>query len=406
MHCSSLRSTTASAALLAGLLWSTARAENAPSPRPAPLRAKGAAGLKFRVQKLHEDNNEGCAVADFNHDGKLDISAGEYWYPGPDFKERKPLRKLEPFGKDYLTSNGEHAYDVNGDGWPDIVSGSFMDTKIYWYENPGAEGLAKGEMWKQHVLIDTKLAQNEWTDLRDLDGDGVPEFIVNSWGETNPAMVYKFAKNEAGEPILKPWTIHEGAPGSNGHGIGYGDLNGDGQEDILFGNGWYERPKSGIHDKSWILHPDWQFPHASCPMLVVDLNGDGHKQIIWGHGHNYGLYWEERREDNKDGSTNWRHHTIDDRFSQAHVLAWEDIDKDGQPELITGAAASAPTAATTQATTNPERSITSSGINRNRSFRNTPSPRMARAQVCKSASPIWMGTGGRTSSSPERAAPM
>jgi hypothetical protein len=47
-------------------------------------------------------------------------------------------------------------------------------------------------------------------------------------------------------------------------------------------------------------------------------------------------YWEERRDDNKDGSTNWRHHLIDDRFSQPHVLVWEDIDGDGQPELITG----------------------------------------------------------------------
>jgi len=49
--------------------------------------------------------------------------------------------------------------------------------------------------------------------------------------------------------------------------------------------------------------------------------------------------WEERRDDNKDGSTNWRHHLIDDRFSQPHARL-EDIDNDGQPELITGAASS------------------------------------------------------------------
>ena len=36
--------------------------------------------------------------------------AGEFWYPGPDFKEKKPLRKLAPFGKDYLSTCGEHAY--------------------------------------------------------------------------------------------------------------------------------------------------------------------------------------------------------------------------------------------------------------------------------------------------------
>lgn len=297
---------------------------------------KANAALHFRVQQLHLDNNEGCAVADFDLDGKLDISAGEFWYPGPDFKVQKPLRKLTLQPPDYLTNNGEHAWDVNGDGRPDIISGSFLDTEICWYENPGPDGLARGDLWTKRVLIDTKLSQNEWTEFRDLDGDAIPELIVNSWNETNPAMVYKLAKNDEGQPILKPWMIHEGGAGVNGHGIGFGDINGDGLEDIIFGNGWYERPAKDAGTKPWILHNDWKFPHASCPMLVVDLNGDGRNDLIWGHGHNFGLYWEERKDDNKDGSTNWRHHLIDDRFSQPHVLVWEDIDGDGQPELITG----------------------------------------------------------------------
>ena len=310
----------------------------ADAPKAAKGAKKGAAApaLKFRVQQLHVDNNEGCAVADYNRDGKLDISAGEYWYEGPDFTKKRQLRKLEAFGKDYLTNNGEHAYDVNGDGFPDIVTGSFMDTKVYWYENPGAEGLKQGVLWKQHLLIDTNLGQNEWTEMRDLDGDGVPEYIVNSWGPTNAVMAYRFGKNEKNEPIFKPWVIQAGAPFANGHGIGFGDINGDGLEDIVYGNGWYERPKVGATSKPWIRHLDWIFPHASTPMLVVDITGDGRNDVIWGHGHNYGLYWEERRDDNKDGSTNWRHNLIDDKISQAHCLVWEDIDNDGKPDLITG----------------------------------------------------------------------
>ena len=159
-------------------------------------------GLKFRVQQLHLDNNEGCAVADYNKDGKLDVSAGEFWYPGPDFKEKKPVRTLQVQKPDYVTSNAEHAWDVNDDGWPDIISGSFLDMEVSWYENPKGDGLTKGDRGKKRVLVDTKLSQNEWTEFRDMDGDGVPEFIVNSWNDNNPMVCYALAKDDAGEPFL------------------------------------------------------------------------------------------------------------------------------------------------------------------------------------------------------------
>ena len=41
------------------------------------LAAEKKPALSFRVQGLHKDNNEGCAVGDLNNDGKLDIVAGE-----------------------------------------------------------------------------------------------------------------------------------------------------------------------------------------------------------------------------------------------------------------------------------------------------------------------------------------
>ena len=130
-------------------------------------RAKGKGGpkLRFSVQQLHVDNNEGCAVGDINMDGHPDITAGEFWYAGPDFKKH-PLRKILPFGADYMENNGEHLIDVNGDGWLDVVSGAFMTPKLSWYENPGSSG-DYSKRWKAHELVNTDHVKNENTRMRD-----------------------------------------------------------------------------------------------------------------------------------------------------------------------------------------------------------------------------------------------
>src|SRR5690606_39697460 len=106
--------------------------------------------LQFEAQLLYLDLNETCAVADVNKDGLPDLIAGRNWYAGPDFIPR-PLPEIEASGG-YLANNGDHVYDVNGDGWIDVISGSFFGSEVYWFENPGSEGLAKGVLWEKHVL--------------------------------------------------------------------------------------------------------------------------------------------------------------------------------------------------------------------------------------------------------------
>jgi hypothetical protein len=294
--------------------------------------------LRFKVQQLHVDNNEGCAVGDINKDGILDITAGAFWYEGPDMIQH-PLRRLLPFQTDYMENNGEHLVDMNGDGWLDVVSGTFMRPQLYWYENPGTGNPGASDdqsgWWDVHELVNTKHVANENTMMHDLDGDGIGEIVIDSWKETNPLMAWKIVTGA--NPGAKQILIGEAGSGvSNGHGIGFGDVNGDGLEDVIFKNGWYERPDSDAFAKPWRHHADWSWGNAGSPMLVVDLNDDGRNDVIWGDGHNYGLYWMQQREPASDGSTNWRIHTIDKRSSQPHTMAWEDMDGDGKPELITG----------------------------------------------------------------------
>ncbi|NIM02657.1 VCBS repeat-containing protein, partial [bacterium] len=71
------------------------------------------------------------------------------------------------------------------DGWPDLISGGWTESELYWYKNPGKEGLEKGWKWEPHLLVDAR-AENEAFKLRDLDGDGIPEIVVFCWVRKAP----------------------------------------------------------------------------------------------------------------------------------------------------------------------------------------------------------------------------
>ena len=186
--------------------------------------------VRFEVKRLAIDTNEACDVGDINKDGQMDVIAGRNWFAAPDFLPR-PVRAIGEFGKDYSQNNGEHLHDINGDGWLDVIAGSFMSTEIHWYENPGEAGLAAGKLWKEHLLVDTGFSQNEMSWLRDMNGDGTPEFIANSWSKDMRLAFWKLdSTKDAEAKSISAERVIIGT--SNGHGQGYGDINNDGREDL------------------------------------------------------------------------------------------------------------------------------------------------------------------------------
>jgi dienelactone hydrolase len=278
--------------------------------------------VAFRRHVINADSEfMSAAVFDVNKDGKLDIVCGGYWYEAPTWKKHF-LRKVEVLGG-RPDGYAHQVLDVNGDGWLDLITVNWRSASLKWIEHPGAD-LAKGQEWKAHVIATP--GSSETGRLVDLLGDGTPVLLPCG---ANFAAWWELKRGPKPE-----WIRHELPRELAGHGIGVGDINGDGRMDIVGRSGWAEAPKDPRKDR-WIWHADFDLDQASIPILVVDVDGDGLNDIVWCRGHDYGIYWLQQTRTH-DNQIKWIKHTIDSSVAGCHAPLWEDLGGDGKKELIVG----------------------------------------------------------------------
>jgi uncharacterized protein (DUF3820 family) len=269
---------------------------------------------------------EAAGVFDVDNDGKLDILSGDSWYNAPDWTVY-PVRKLEPAGRTYRNCFATLPFDVNADGKMDFVSVSYFNKDVAWIENPGK----KGETWKYHEI--DKPGPSEAAVAVDVDGDGKLDVLPNT---VNVVVWYALGDlPSSGQPAIKGWEKHDFGTDAAGHGVGTGDVNGDGRSDLLTPKGWFESP-SDPKAKTWAWHPDWKLGSTGIQILARDVDGDGLSDLVYGSGHAFGLFWEKQGK-SPTGERTWTKTTIDDKLSSVHTLLWADLDGDGKAnEMVTG----------------------------------------------------------------------
>jgi len=295
------------------------------------VSAQGSNEIPFRKHTVDLGPSEAAAVADMNRDGRPDIISGENWFEqAPSSPDTEGLRWIKhkfrdlPYTDNYLEDLSDLAIDVNGDGYPDVVSCSYWSEPLTWWQNPGRQS----KPWIEHI-IETR-SPVEFAFLVDILNTGKLQQLLPQFGDSKfPLTWYEII----GKGADAHWEGHEVSPQSYGHGIGAGDVNHDGRADIITPKGWFEAPADPRHSQ-WIFHPEF-YLGVSDFIYVLDVNGDGFPDLVTSFGHDYGIFWYEQKKD-AAGNRTWLKHVIDNAWSQAHALTLADLNGDGRPELITG----------------------------------------------------------------------
>ena len=128
------------------------------------------------------------------------------------------------------------------------------------------------------------------------------------------------------------------------HGLGLGDVNGDGRADLIEKDGWWEQPAALAGDPVWKFNKQ-PFGSGGSQMYAYDVNGDGLNDVITGlAAHAFGLAWFEQYKEG--GAIRFREHVFMNKdpkenkygvkFSELHAIDLVDMDGDGLKDIVTG----------------------------------------------------------------------
>ena len=171
--------------------------------------------------------------------------------------------------------------DMDNDGDDDLIASSSWE--VYWYDNHG-----DGQLTEFPILSLTQDYGINNIIATDVDGNGFSDVIISNWNTNSIIIAYNYGGNNFSDPIIISDNIN------NPNTLTSGDLDGDGDEDILAHSSddvkyiWFEnvdgafilhgsRDRHSVND--WRTNSTTMSKEYSFAIIDDDLNED----IVFSH---------------------------------------------------------------------------------------------------------------------------
>ncbi len=283
-------------------------------------------------------------ICDISRNGMCDIVAvndedGQtriVWYEYPDWT-KSVVCNIYAFAdyKSYQSGDLETG-DIDGDGDLDVIGrigNANDDIKGIncWFENPLPDGDPAVQLWKRHNIGISKYVKD--IETADFNNDGRLDVVTRTSNELQYWLQQKKSDSWIKVTVLAPPM----------EGMEIGDIDRDGDQDVVLGGCWIETPvdlrkadwKRHTIDQKWFNQDADNGRGNSCKIAVADMNNDGCLDVLFSQSEQpgYPVSWYQAPPDPLKGK--WIEHQIG-KVDYCHNLKTADFDLDGDLDVLAG----------------------------------------------------------------------